>query len=208
MVIVFEGIDGSGKTTLSKEAVRIIRKKYGLEAYWFSEPSERNFGLLLKTAILSNLEKLTSFEQTLLFTADRTASIRNEILPLIKQNKIVVMDRSFVSTYAYQIMNTEDKKIRKILTMLTELSIENFQIDYLFYLKCDVGVALGRRKRRDKIEERGDEYMAKIQRNYEEFLDRGHDRIRSMVMLDTTGDLVESIVKLDVELDRILSGFV
>lgn len=205
MVIVFEGIDGVGKTTLSKEAVRILREN-GFDAHWLSEPSDSELGMLLKKAVLSNPEQLTSFEQTLIFTAERSASIRNIVTPLVKQKKIVVMDRSFVSTYAYQIMTTDNPETKELLIKITENSIKDFAIDILFYLKCDVKKALGRIEKKDKIEERGIEYMMRIQRNYDVFLRKGHSKIKNMFVISTDGDLDANVVKLRKALDEVMGS--
>lgn len=200
MVIAFEGVDGSGKTTISKLLFSELENIFKGDVFWFSEPSPTDLGKSLKNILTSKDIELNTFEQSLLFTSDRSYLIRNYILPYNRDKKIVIMDRTFVSTYSYQIMNIEDNTLKNIITSLTEYSIKDFYIDILFYLDCDPEISLSRIEVKDGIESRGLEYIRKVKNNYDTFIRQKHPHIRNIRVVDARGKLedVFSYVKSEV----------
>ncbi|MFN4245936.1 MAG: dTMP kinase [Brevinematia bacterium] len=189
MIIVFEGIDGSGKTTVSKKIYEELKDVFKGCVFWFSEPSPTKLGSTLKTILTSKEISLTTLEQTLLFTTDRLFLLRNYIIPYNKENKIIIMDRSFISTYAYQIMNIEDENLKKILTTLTELSISEFYIDILFYFDCPSQISFSRIKEKDGIESKGIEFIEKVRRNYLKFIESKHSKVKTIEIINATKNL-------------------
>ena len=95
MFIVFEGIDGSGKTTIVREIGNNL-KKMGYDIFITEEPTKTWLGRDVRRAIE---EEKNGFTQALLFFADRAEHVEE-----IKRNmnKIVLCDRFVYSTYAYQ----------------------------------------------------------------------------------------------------------
>ncbi|MCX8028528.1 MAG: dTMP kinase [Brevinematales bacterium] len=194
MVIAFEGIDGSGKSTISKKLASDLKELFQNKVLWFSEPSPTELGKRLKSILVSKEINLDVFEQSLLFTSDRAFLIRNYIIPSSIQGNIIIMDRSFVSTYAYQIMNTDDEKLKRILIDLTEYSIRNFYIDTLIYLNCPPEISLSRIEEKDGIESKGIEFAKKVKSNYELFLSQGHKNIKNIFNINATEDF-ENVYK-------------
>lgn len=186
MVFVFEGIDGSGKTTISQMLARELSKVLVGRVLWFSEPSHTILGRSLKRILTSSDLSLSIFEQSLLFTADRLYLLRNYVIPRSIEGKIILMDRSFVSTYAYQIMNLEEEKTKEILITLTEFSIGGFYVDVLFYLDCPSKISLRRIKEKDNIESKGYEFIERVRQNYLCFLRNPHPCIRKVVSVDAS----------------------
>ncbi len=98
MLIAIEGIDGSGKTTVAK----YLRDKLGEMGYpvvLLREPTDSEWGKKLKNTYNS---RLTPEEELDLFLKDRKFDAENNIIPALKDNKIVIMDRYYFSTIAYQ----------------------------------------------------------------------------------------------------------
>lgn len=186
MIIVFEGIDGSGKTTISKRLFQEFQNVFPGQVFWFSEPSPTELGKSLKNILTSKDIQLTTFEQSLLFTADRSFLLRSYVIPYSLEGKIVIMDRSFVSTYAYQIMNIEDKKETEILTNLTEYSISSFIVDILFYLDCPADISLSRITTKDGIESRGKDFIERVRKNYLDFISKKHNSLKRIIKIDST----------------------
>lgn len=185
MIIVFEGIDGSGKTTVSKKIYQELSQIFPSRVFWFSEPSQTTLGKNLKSIITSKEITLTTLEQTLLFTTDRSFLLRNYIIPYNNNNNIIIMDRSFISTYTYQIMNEKDERIRELMKNLTELSIRDFYIDILFYLDCPSEISLSRITEKDGIESKGVNFIEQVRRNYLDFLNSNHPNIKKQLVIDT-----------------------
>lgn len=110
--IIFEGIDGTGKSTLAKKVYNYFKNpKYNLKNFdviFIREPGGTPFNEKLRKIIAR--EKLMPVTQLFLFLAGR-AELYN-ILSKLK-NTIIIMDRSFLSTFAYQsvLLNLPFKKI-------------------------------------------------------------------------------------------------
>ncbi len=100
LFIVFEGIDGSGKSTqcdlLFRHAVSM-----GLPAVKLAEPTDGKWGKKIR-AMLRNKEMAPAEEQMRLFILDRQEDAEQNIIPALKQNRIIVMDRYYYSNAAYQ----------------------------------------------------------------------------------------------------------
>ncbi len=97
--IVFEGVDGSGKTTQAKLLVDLF-KKNKIPAVYTKEPSKSKVSVLIKN-ILKEKTKINAAALQLLFAADRTVHLEKEIIPQLEKGITVVCDRYFFSSLAY-----------------------------------------------------------------------------------------------------------
>ena len=100
-LIAIEGIDGSGKTTIAKKIVEWLNEK-NIKALYTSEPTRSPIGLLIKDKIISAEKRQDARIEALLFAADRLWHVINEIIPSLSKNIIVVTDRYYFSSIAYQ----------------------------------------------------------------------------------------------------------
>jgi len=191
MIFVFEGIDGTGKSTVSKRVFDYYKSIFPGRVFLFSEPSDTGFGRKLRDILKYSDFNLNIFEQVLLFDADRSYFVRNVLLPVMKSNNIIMVDRSFISTYAYQILNVENEDLRRLLVDITEFSTNGVFFDVVLFFDCDVEVALGRRKEKDNFEIRGVEFLNKVRENYKKFLLSGHEKIGKVVNIDASKPLEE-----------------
>lgn len=98
--IVFEGIDGSGKSTQIKRLAASLRRR-GYEIVETREPTEGPYGLKIRSLYLDR-SGTTAEEEMDLFIRDRREHIDQVILPSLEDGKIVLCDRYFFSTAAYQ----------------------------------------------------------------------------------------------------------
>lgn len=100
LFIVFEGLDGSGKST----QIKILNDKLKLNNYdvlSLREPGSTEIGDKV-LQILESSQKLTPIMEFLLFSISRSAIINEKIMPNLNENKIVLCDRYFYSSIAYQ----------------------------------------------------------------------------------------------------------
>ncbi len=119
----FEGIDGSGKTTISRMVYEDIRKKR--DVVWTKEPTDKWLGKAVERAVNESKDAATV---ALLFAADRNEHAK-DIKKWIYDEKIVICDRYADSTIAYQAVN-----LSGIDTSMEWLK----EIHSLFYLEPDV----------------------------------------------------------------------
>lgn len=99
-LFAFEGLDGSGKSTqlaLLAEAL----KKEGYQVVATREPTDGPFGRRIRQ-LLTNRGECSSEEELELFMADRRQHVDSLILPALLERKIVMTDRYYLSTAAYQ----------------------------------------------------------------------------------------------------------
>lgn len=97
LFVVFEGIDGSGKSTQA----RLLADKLESEGYdveLTAEPSDGPSGCVIRS--LTN--RLALEEEVRLFTEDRRDHVDRVIIPALKFGRIVVCDRYIFSSAAYQ----------------------------------------------------------------------------------------------------------
>ena len=100
LFIVFEGLDGSGKSTQIK-ALNDKLKLNNYDVISLREPGSTEIGDKV-LEILESSQKLTPIMEFLLFSISRSAIINEKIMPNLNENIIVLCDRYFYSSIAYQ----------------------------------------------------------------------------------------------------------
>ena len=106
--IVFEGVEGSGKSFQSKKLFKSLKKK-GISSIITREPGGTKSAELIRNLILkdyfkkSKKDKFDKYTDTLLYLAARNEHLVNKIKPALKKKKVVICDRFTDSTIAYQV---------------------------------------------------------------------------------------------------------
>jgi len=136
--ITFEGIDGSGKSTVSKLVAEKLRS-VGHEVVWTFEPTDSNVGKYVQECIRKQSDpSVTSFT----FIADRILHCK-QIQQWLDDGKIVICDRYAESTYAYQAAQLEGQ-LKNPMKWLQELSDGRILIPdrtYLFVIDPKISLA-------------------------------------------------------------------
>ena len=99
-IIVFEGIETSGKSTILKKAIKYLKQKK-IKYITFREPGGTNFSEKLRSLMLNKKSKLNNKTDLFLLMASRSENI-DKILKQNYKNKVVLIDRFVDSTLAYQ----------------------------------------------------------------------------------------------------------
>lgn len=171
MYIVFEGIVGSGKSTQSKKLVEHLRALYPeMEILHVREPGS--------TPIAEDIRHLCQAKEwedeimhpltnAYLYAAARAQTLHTVVLPALDLGKIVVSDRSFLSSLAYQ-GEAQGLGFDTVLSVNRE-AIEGVLPDMIFYMDIDVDTALSRTFDAvgDKWEKMGKDFFEKIIRGYQ-----------------------------------------
>lgn len=98
--IVFEGGEGSGKTTQARSLVRRLRRR-GIPCESLREPGSTPVGEAIRRLLRSG-KPLNSLAELMLFNASRTLLVEQRLRPALAQGRVVVCDRFVASTVAYQ----------------------------------------------------------------------------------------------------------
>ena len=100
LFVVFEGVEGSGKTTQSKAFKRALSEA-GYEATLTVEPGGTPTGERVRQWVKSGTD-ITPLAELFLFSAARAALVESVIAPAMDKGEVVVCDRYVYSTVAYQ----------------------------------------------------------------------------------------------------------
>ncbi len=101
IIVSFEGIDGSGKTTQAKKFVEFL-KKQGKDVIFLKEPGTTYIGEKIRSILLSKTNKINPLSELFLYLAARNQLYHEIIKKNLDKKSVIVFDRFFDSTVAYQ----------------------------------------------------------------------------------------------------------
>ena len=165
MYVIFEGIDGAGKSTQIARLAAVFP-----QAIVTKEPGGTKLGENLREILLkeNGLDKRT---EILLFLADRAEHFGKIIKP--NSNKMILSDRGFVSGMAYALAGG-NFSFEELLNLNKFALQGNFPQKIVFF-KADESTLrsrLGSRAQMDGIEARGFSYLLRVQDAMEEILQK------------------------------------
>ncbi len=174
MFILFEGIDGSGKTTQAKLLKKYFDSK-GKKTILYSFPSNNWIGKKIRAkALHTNLNPLLD---SLLFLTDMFYESETKLKSIVSKYDYVICDRYFPSFMAYQ--SAQGVDINGF-----EFIIKEFvKPDLTFIITVDPSVALSRVDSRGetKTKYEKEEFLLKVQNNYLIMKDKFYSKV---VLLD------------------------
>ena len=205
--VVIEGIDGAGKTTFIELLKQKIKeKKKELEVIIVKEPFNKEF---IKSYLMIdfNNKELNEMKNVFAFALDRTF-VNNELLKLKNsfENLIIISDRSFISSMAYQ-FHLDYKWIFEVN--------RNFLIpDLIIFLDVDIEIALRRIEEREKEDEKKEEIkkyekkelLKKIKSRYKEVLDFLKEQSFEVEFVNSNKDLKELEKEAEKLANRIVNN--
>jgi len=187
--ITFEGIDGSGKSTISKIVYEQLQLK-GYDVVLTYEPTDTWIGKQVQKCIETNANP---FITALIFTADRFEHVK-QIQKWLDENKIVLCDRYAESTYAYQGAQLQ-KIIKNPIKWLKELAKNRLPVpDRTFIFVIEPKLSIKRIQNRNNL----------IPFEKVSFLEKVHDNYLKLAIgkqymkIDATkniGELVDICIK-------------
>ena len=191
-LIVLEGAEGAGKTTQIKLLAERL-STVGVPCLAVREPGGTPVGDDIREILLHPEQEITAATEALLFMASRAELVAREILPSIVEGLVVLVDRFFLSTYAYQIVGRRlpEDEIRAANRLATAGLIP----DLTLLLDVPVGEGLGRadaRGARDRMERADDDFHVRVGNAFREFADQkwqhSHPECGPIKLIDGTGD--------------------
>ena len=164
--IVFEGIEGSGKSYQSKKLFKNIKKKFPVVLT--REPGGTIGAERIRQVILKDYfhkkksEKFHKYTDTLLYLAARNEHIQNKILKAKRTKKILICDRFIDSTIAYQVYG---KKVEfKLIDTIHKYILQKIKPDITFLLTVKANKASSRLNKR-KNKNRYDKFSKNFYQN-------------------------------------------
>ena len=149
--IVFEGVEGCGKSFQSKKLFNKLQKKK-IETILTREPGGAKSSELIRNLILkdyftkNNNDKFDKYTDTLLYLAARNEHIKNKIKPALQKKKIVICDRFIDSTIAYQV---HGKKVDlNFINQIHKKILNGVKPNLVFILKVSIESSKKRLKKR------------------------------------------------------------
>lgn len=100
-LIAFEGIDGTGKSTHCKMLADYLEDK-GVDVLRLREPTNGIWGKKVREVIAKGRNGISPEEELELFINDRKDDVSRNIKPALEKNRVVLIDRYYFSTAAYQ----------------------------------------------------------------------------------------------------------
>lgn len=188
--IVFEGIDGSGKTTQARLLAEALRRR-GLEVVLTREPSDGPLGRWLRRYLAASPRRLSPELELAWFLADRREHVQNLIRPALEQGKIVISDRYYYSSVAYQGARGLDPE--EILAAHRDFAPKP---DVVILLTLPLAEAAARRRSRSAQVSEGWAYLKRVAAIYNSFAGRPFFRVSS---LDTPENIHARVMEVVLE---------
>jgi dTMP kinase len=160
LFLVVEGIDGSGTTTQARLLAEWLRS-LGREAVLTAEPTKRPVGALIRQILQGALPEADETTMAFLFAADRADHLAHVVLPALAAGRIVVSDRHYLSSVAYQGLGVE-------MAWVETLNARFRRPELTFFLDIDPAVGIERKQRQGNAAERYEKaaLLERVRANY------------------------------------------
>ena len=170
--IVFEGVEGCGKSYQSKKLFKFLKKKK-IPAILTREPGGTKSAEMIRNLILkdyfnkSSKDKFDKYTDTLLYLAARNEHIKNKIFPSLKKKMVVICDRFVDSTLAYQVYG---KKINlNFVNNIHKWILNGLKPNITFILKVSSKSSkrrLTKRKTKNRYDNFSQSFYSNVQKSF------------------------------------------
>jgi len=168
--IVFEGIVGSGKTTQSKMLVKRLQKEFPKkEVIWTREPGGSEIAGAIRKIVQATEfeEEMQAVCEAYLYAAARAQSLRAVVQPAIKRGAIVIADRSYLTSVAWQ--GSGRGMGNDLVFKINEVAVDGTNPDKVFFINVDPKISLKRTRdlKGDKFEAMQVEFFERALKGYD-----------------------------------------
>jgi dTMP kinase len=199
LLISFEGIEGSGKSTQARKLVQYLQKK-GFPALLVREPGGTLLGEKVRRLLLSLSQvKIGKWAELFLYLAARAQLVEEILVPSLRKKKIVVLDRFTDSTIAYQGYGRALNK--EIIVQLNSIVTGGINPDLTFLLTLPLEKSFQRlRKKKDRLESETRAFHHRVQKAYLKLAKSEPKRIKcissQLPLKETTEIVTKSVIDL------------
>ena len=162
MFITFEGIDGSGKSTQITHLKEHLERE-GAQVEIFRDPGGPEVSEQVRDILLNPAYEVDSVTELLLFSAARSQLVAEKVLPALEKGKVVMLDRFYDSTTAYQGYGRASVSLEEIHKM-NRIASHKRAPDLTIYMKVPLKEAQKRMsgKQKDRMEQSGESFFKKV----------------------------------------------
>lgn len=165
MFIIFEGLDGCGKTT----QIELLKEKLKQEGIHnieiFREPGSTKISEKIRDILLN--DKISDIQKLFLFLSARNAVVEQKIRPALENGDIVLCDRYTPSTLAYQGYGKKVADI-ELIHKMNNLACENIHPDFVIFIDISPEECLKRKDMYDEMEKSIMDVYEKIYNGYKQ----------------------------------------
>lgn len=200
-LIVFEGGEGSGKSTqLERLAVQL--RERGVPHRCLREPGGTPLGTEVRRLLLDPSSDINPRAEALLFMASRAQLIEREIRPALARGEAVLLDRFFLSTYAYQVGGhaLPEEDVRHANHLATAALVPDLTLMLAFPATDGLARAQARATAHDRMEAMGNAFHQRVAAAFASFTEAAwqaaHPECGPIVAVDATGseaDVAEKV---------------
>lgn len=179
-LIVFEGVEGCGKTTQIQRTFQWLQTNYPHQSVVVTrQPGGTDLGNSIRRLLLDLQEKpISNLAELLLFAADRAQHVEQVLKTSLDNGSIVLCDRYTDSTIAYQ--GYGRGLDLNLIDQLNAIATAGLKSDLTIWLDVDVDVSLARTTHRqavDRIETENFAFHRRVQTGYTKLASLHPDRI-------------------------------
>ena len=204
-MIVFEGGEGSGKSTQLERLAACLAKR-GVPHRCLREPGGTSLGTDVRRLLLDPASDINPRAEALLFMASRAQLVEREIRPALAAGEVVLLDRFFLSTYAYQIGGhaLPEADVRHANHLATAGLVPDLTLMLAFPATEGLARAGARATAHDRMEALGDAFHQDVAAAFASFADTGwqaaHPECGPIVPIDATGSQAAVAARVDAVL--------
>jgi dTMP kinase len=169
-LIVFEGGEGSGKSTQLKR-LGVELDRLGTPFVALREPGGTPLGADVRHLLLDPGSDIVPRAEALLFMSSRAQLVDRQVVPSLERGHVVLLDRFFLSTYAYQIAGRglKEADVRAANAFATAGLVPDLTILLTFPVREGLARVTGRDASHDRIEALGEAFHRRVADGFAEF---------------------------------------
>lgn len=169
MLIVFDGIEGAGKSTQVRHFHQRLKQE-GKKIRTLRDPGGTGLGEILRGIVKGSECNITPKAELLLFSAARAQLIEEVMKPALQAGEYVICDRFFFSTVAYQ---GRGRGLKEEVQWAIAASVGDFQPGCTFILDISLDDMRQRVQARGEVEDRfeqeGEEFFSRVIQGFQSF---------------------------------------
>lgn len=193
LFITFEGIDGCGKSTQALLTSHFLQEM-GLKVKLLREPGSTDISEKIRDILLDNKNEITDTTELLLYEAARSEITAREIAPALQNGTIVLCDRYYDSTTAYQGYGRQ-LNIRMIKG-LHKIATGGLVPDLTFVFDLDLKTAFARQGgEKDRLENQSQAFFRRVRAGFNEIARKERRRVKLIDAAQTPEKVFDDLKK-------------